>query len=130
MARPCHLGSGHPLHRHDALPALARDENPCQGGYPRSVLVRRMLLLIAVLMAITAVTVAVAPRRPLPRDTTTAVPATPTPAPAPVGSPRAQDDDELADAPLRTMDARRRDQLFRVPVGERVRLRVVSPGLE
>src|SRR4051794_26701856 len=90
-----------------------------------------MLLLVAVLMAITAVTVAVAPQRADDEAATTATPASPTPAAAPPrDSPAARDDEQLADAPLATMDARRRRQLVRVVTGQRVRLRVVSRGLE
>src|SRR5215210_5869155 len=89
-----------------------------------------MMLLVAVLMAITAVTVAVAPQRPVRDGSATTTTAPGEPAPPPTASPRARDDDQPSDAPLATMDAWRRGQLVRVPAGARVRLRVMSRGLE
>jgi hypothetical protein len=104
-----------------------------------------MLLVIALLMVLTAVTVALAPSPPGTRGTAqtgspTPAPeaAEPTPAPsaqqpAPAGgqaSPRERDPVAPGESPLQTMRADATGQVIRVEPGDQLRLRVISDGLE
>ena len=91
-----------------------------------------MLVLVAVLMALTAVTVAVDPPRTRddPAVATSTPPSTPPPgAGADANSPRARDA-VPADERLRTITAERAGQVVAVRPGERLRLRVLSDEVE
>ena len=94
-------------------------------------LLRRLLLVIAVLMAMTAVTVALSPRE-RGGATTTGTVASPPPA-APVAgdvSPSEREGQAPGEAPLETLRAQGSGQVVRIDIGERLRLRVVSDTLE
>ena len=87
-----------------------------------------MLLIIALLMALTAVTVALSPRD---RATTgTTPPPAATAAPDDAASPGERDAPAPGDSPLQTFRADASGQLIRLDAGDRVLLRVVSDELE
>ncbi len=97
-------------------------------------LVRRLLLVVAVLMAITAVTVALSPRdeaattaQERPAATPRSTPDAGTRAGA---SPAEGDQAGPTDAPVRTMRADGTGQVIRIVPGDELRLRVVADGLE
>jgi hypothetical protein len=91
------------------------------------VLLRRMLLIIAILMALTAVTVALSPRD---RATTATAPPAATSAPDDAAAPGEVDAPAPGDSPLQTFRADADGQLIRLDAGDRVLLRVVSDELE
>jgi len=101
------------------------------------VIVRRLLIAVAVLLAATAFAVASDPDRAVrdgddrpaaaaPSPTATSTPTASTDA----ASPAERDTPASGDPPLRTLRAEDAGQIVRVRPGERVRLRVVSDGLE
>jgi hypothetical protein len=94
------------------------------------VLLRRMLLIIAVLMALTAVTVALSPGDRGTTDTTGAAPPAATAAPGDAAAPGEVDAPAPGDSPLQTFRADASGQLIRLDAGDRVLLRVVSDELE
>ena len=99
--------------------------------YARDVLVQRMLVLVALLMAVTAVTVALAPRQVRERDARPTDPPRAAPAPAQRGAtPVERDGTVPGDPPLRIMRAGESGQVVRVQRGRTLRLRVVSQELE
>ena len=96
-------------------------------------IVRRLLILVAVLMAVTAVAVALDPGRedtPATEDQAR-IETSPTPA---AGSddpaPAERDPAAPGESPIRTMDAAESGQEIRVRPGERIRIRVLSDELE
>jgi hypothetical protein len=97
------------------------------------VLVRRMLMLAAVLMAVTAITVALSPRDAADDERAGPAPTAAPPADTPAatgGSPVERDGVAPGDAPVKTLRAEEAGQVVRVPAGEELRLRVVSDQLE
>jgi hypothetical protein len=100
------------------------------------VLVRRMLMLAAVLMAITAVTVALSSdgatddERAGPAATASPAPSAPSAPSAPGASPVERDGVAPGDAPVKTLRAEEAGQVVRVSEGDVLRLRVVSDELE
>lgn len=92
-----------------------------------------MLMVAAVLMAITAVTVALSPEDEAP-DERAGPAATATPSPSDPGaggsSPVERDGVAPGDAPVQTLRAEEAGQVVRVSAGDVLRLRIVSDQLE
>ena len=92
-----------------------------------------MLVLVAVLMALTAVAVALSPRDggggPAAPGATTPAQVRPA-AGDDAASPRERDGVAPGETPIRTLDAEDSGQIVRVSPGDRLRVRVVSDELE
>jgi hypothetical protein len=96
------------------------------------VLGRRLLVLVAVLMGLTALAASVAPREMRTRpDGAVAPPGAPIPTPRPAEPEAAGRDPVMVagEPPVQPLDAAREDQVIEAEVGERVRIEVSADEL-